>query len=79
MNEISKKIGGFIINKRNNKEYSQVKLGEELEISGQQICKYESGRNDINFLKLLQICKILNVPKDEFLKICNECFDLMMI
>ncbi len=45
----------------------QVKLGEGLGLSFQQVQKYEKGANRVSASRLVQFAKILNVPASYFL------------
>jgi transcriptional regulator with XRE-family HTH domain len=45
---------------------SQEKLGEAIELTFQQVQKYEKGTNRIGASRLQQIAKILNVPPGFF-------------
>ena len=45
---------------------SQEKLGEGLELTFQQVQKYENGANRVSASRLFQISKILNVPVPYF-------------
>lgn len=45
---------------------SRRELGEQLNISQQQIQKYEKGQNQVSAVKLAHIADILNVPLSEF-------------
>jgi transcriptional regulator with XRE-family HTH domain len=40
---------------------SQEQLGRKLDVSFQQIQKYESGKNRVSAARLFEICKALNV------------------
>jgi transcriptional regulator with XRE-family HTH domain len=46
--------------------YSQEKFAEELEITFQQVQKYERGVTKVNLEKLQQIAKVLKVPVSSF-------------
>ena len=45
---------------------SQEKLGEALELTFQQIQKYERGMNRISASRLYQLCHVLDVPIEYF-------------
>ncbi len=52
---------------RKYKNFSQEKLARELNLTFQQIQKYESGVNRIPLTKLLHICNLLETTLDFFL------------
>ncbi len=53
---------------RINKGFSQNKLAKELNISFQQIQKYENGKVKIPTERLFRVCSILNISFKEFLE-----------
>ncbi|GJL80235.1 MAG: hypothetical protein NPINA01_32240 [Nitrospinaceae bacterium] len=53
-------VGRKIREARETRGISQSKLAEELELSFQQIQKYEKGKNRVSASRLYQIAKILN-------------------
>lgn len=60
--EIGKRIKNF----RLQAGLTQEKLAECLEITFQQVQKYERGATKVNLLKLQQIAYVLNVPVQAF-------------
>lgn len=60
--EIGKKIRTF----RLHAGLTQEKLAEKLEITFQQVQKYERGVTKVNLIKLQEIADILNVPVSAF-------------
>jgi len=66
---------------RKNNKLSQKDLGKILEVSYQQVQKYESGMNRISAIDLFIISNFLNLPiedfyrKDILLNAPNPCFD----
>ncbi len=62
--EIGKKIKFY----RRLKEMPQKKLGQALDITSQQIHKYENGSNDISVSKLFAISKVLEIDFLSFFK-----------
>ena len=55
-------IGNKIKNLRKERGLTQSNLAEILNITYQQVQKYESGRSNINISKLIEICKALKIP-----------------
>jgi len=70
----NKTIGQKIKQGRGNK-ITQTRLGKELEVSFQQIGKYESGHNGVSLLKAIQISKFLNKPLDYFTSDATELLE----
>jgi transcriptional regulator with XRE-family HTH domain len=66
-NPISVKIGKNIRTYRRIRDLSQQHLGKVINVSCQQISKYESGDNDINVINLMAIAEALEVPLKSFL------------
>ena len=52
---------------RDMKGLSQTDLGEKLGVTYQQVQKYEHGKNKISVSRLVDICKILDIPLTSFL------------
>ncbi len=65
-NEIDKHIGQKIREARSKKGFTQEKLGEHLELTFQQIQKYEKGANRVSASRLYLISKFLNQPLTYF-------------
>jgi transcriptional regulator with XRE-family HTH domain len=64
--EIEHKIGDTIMNLRKTRGYTRLELGQLLNVSHQQIAKYESGTNRITAGKLYLLAQIMNVSLDYF-------------
>jgi len=65
LNEI---VGERLKVARKNANFTQTKLANRLNISFQQIGKYEKGTNGLNAIRILQISNILNLPKSYLLE-----------
>ncbi len=63
---IDEHVGDKIRVRRTLMGMGQVKLGEALGLSFQQIQKYEKGANRVSASRLVQFAKILNVPASYF-------------
>lgn len=77
---ISINIGKKIRLLRRLKEMSQTQLGKPLNITGQQIQKYESGANEISVVKLYKLAEIFGVNIKELLadeEITTKIIDIM--
>ncbi len=59
--EMDREIGARVREIRMSKHISQAALGEQLDVSFQQIQKYERGTNRISVSSLVQICSALEV------------------
>lgn len=66
MNKIDRHIGSRIRLRRKILNISQYSLAYDLEISFQQLQKYESGENRISASRLYEIAKLLNVSPHFF-------------
>lgn len=55
-------IGKRVSEARRFRKMSQQELGSHLDLSFQQIQKYEKGQSRISFLSMLSISRILNLP-----------------
>ncbi|MFZ5996679.1 MAG: helix-turn-helix domain-containing protein [Nitrospirota bacterium] len=63
----NKKTVGYLIKRlRKAKGMSQMELAEKVEVSYQQIQKYEKGVSNISVERLKQVAKALNVPMGVF-------------
>lgn len=60
--EIGKKVRAF----RLKAGFTQEKLAEELEITFQQVQKYERGVTKVNLVRLQQIAEVLKIPVSAF-------------
>ena len=61
-NPIDKHVGGRVRMRRMMLKMSQEKLGDALDLTFQQVQKYEKGTNRIGASRLQQISNILQVP-----------------
>ena len=61
-------VGGRLKDARKKAKLTQSKLAKKLNISFQQIGKYEKGENGLNAIRILQISNILNLPKSYLLE-----------
>ena len=73
-NIFNKKIGCFIRNKRKRMDITGKDLGVMLNVSQQQVSRYENGITNITVTMLNDILKILDVSWEEFLSF-NELND----
>ena len=64
--EIDIEIGKKVQAMRKLKGISQSDLAEKLDITFQQVQKYETGKNRISAGNLMQICDIFEVPPNYF-------------
>tara|TARA_R100001591_G_scaffold56616_1_gene66258 strand:- start:929 stop:1399 length:471 start_codon:yes stop_codon:yes gene_type:complete len=60
--KIDKHIGIKIRNKRVERKLNQTKIGDVLNVTFQQVQKYEKGTNGINPLGLILLCEFFKVP-----------------
>ena len=65
LNEI---VGERLKVARKNAKLTQTKLAKKLNISFQQIGKYEKGQNGLNAIRIVQISNLLNIPKSYLLE-----------
>ena len=65
-NQIDRHVGGRVRMRRMMIKMSQEKLGDALDLTFQQVQKYEKGTNRIGASRLQQIAGILGVPVDFF-------------
>ena len=65
-NPIDRHVGARLRMRRVAVKMSQGKLGEALDVTFQQIQKYEKGANRVSASKLQQIARVLNVPPSFF-------------
>src|SRR5438552_15170567 len=61
-NPIDKHVGSRVRMRRMMLSMSQTKLGDALDLTFQQVQKYEKGTNRVSASRLQQICHILQVP-----------------
>jgi len=64
----SDEVGKRIREYRRRRNLSQIKLAEKLNISFQQVQKYEKGKTDIPLSRLVSIAKALDVQVNDFFK-----------
>ena len=61
-------IGERLKDARKKAKLPQSKLAKKLNISFQQIGKYEKGQNGLNAIRIVQISNLLNIPKSYLLE-----------
>jgi transcriptional regulator with XRE-family HTH domain len=66
INPIDVALGAKIRNARNQAGKSQKKLGDDLNLTFQQVQKYESGKNRVSAATLYEISKVLQTPVGQF-------------
>lgn len=71
-NRENREIGLRIRRVREALGFSQMKLAEAVDVSFQQIQKYESGANKVSIEKLKKISKAMNAPLTYFIGIDKE-------
>ncbi len=64
--EFDSKLGKRLRKIRKSKNVTQKQLSEKLNISFQQVQKYEVGENSIYVSRLLKICNLLKVDFEDF-------------
>ncbi|WOI52693.1 helix-turn-helix transcriptional regulator [Parvularcula sp. LCG005] len=64
--EVDLRVGQNLRNARNLRGLTQRQLGEAVDLTLQQIQKYENGSNRITVSRLHQFSEILNVPVAQF-------------
>ena len=62
---IDKQVGKVLQDLRKKKNISQKQLGDIIDVTPQQIYKYESGKSSINISFLYSICKRLDISMCE--------------
>jgi transcriptional regulator with XRE-family HTH domain len=60
-------LGRLIRELRKTRGMSQMKLAEELDVTYQQVQKYENGTTKVSVSRLVQIANILGVPAQELM------------
>ncbi|UNU73612.1 helix-turn-helix domain-containing protein [Moraxella nasovis] len=73
--QIDKLIGKRIQLKRKEKGWSAEKMAELLDVSQQQLSRYERGVNKINVAHLVEIANLLQTPIDYFFEDCIKKVD----
>lgn len=71
MQTLSMKMGERLNHLRNQKNITQAELAQKLGCTQRSISYWESGRRDIPFDKLLEICKFFKVEPNFFFQIEN--------
>jgi len=66
-NKLNTFIGKRLKQIRNNRKITQTRLAKELNISFQQIGKYEKGQNGLNAIRLVELSTYLKVPYADLL------------
>ena len=61
-------VGERLKDARKKAKLTQSKLAKKLNISFQQIGKYEKGQNGLNAIRIVQISNLLNIPKSYLLE-----------
>ena len=67
-NILNEVVGQRLKIARRNAKLTQTKLAKKLNISFQQIGKYEKGQNGLNAIRIVQISNLLNIPKSYLLE-----------
>ena len=67
-NALNEIVGGRLKTARKNAKLTQTNLAKKLNISFQQIGKYEKGQNGLNAIRIVQISNLLNIPKSYLLE-----------
>ena len=67
-NILNEVVGQRLKIARKNAKLTQTNLAKKLNISFQQIGKYEKGQNGLNAIRIVQISNLLNIPKSYLLE-----------
>ena len=67
-NILNEVVGQRLKIARRNAKLTQTNLAKKLNISFQQIGKYEKGQNGLNAIRIVQISNLLNIPKSYLLE-----------
>mgnify|MGYP003627164871 FL=1 len=67
-NILNEVVGQRLKIARTNAKLTQTNLAKKLNISFQQIGKYEKGQNGLNAIRIVQISNLLNIPKSYLLE-----------
>lgn len=65
MEEISKKIGNNIKVARKLKKLTQKEVAEHLYMTQQQYSRFETGKYELNYSQILQLCDLLDITPNE--------------
>ncbi|EPI2108220.1 helix-turn-helix domain-containing protein [Providencia rettgeri] len=68
MCDINKILGSFLKHERISNSLSGAELAEKLNISQQQISRYENGKNNISVKFLIIYCNALHISPDKLIK-----------
>lgn len=60
------RLGSLLRQRRHELGLSQSDLGKKLDLTFQQIQKYENGTNQLSVSRLIQICRVLKTPIEYF-------------
>lgn len=63
---VDEHVGRVLRTLREQKDWSQEALGDAIDVSFQQIQKYERGANRVGASRLLQFANVFGVPVDRF-------------
>lgn len=66
--EFDRAIGARVRELRVKNSMSQTALGEELDVTFQQVQKYESGVNSVSLLQVLKLTGVFEISLAQFLK-----------
>jgi transcriptional regulator with XRE-family HTH domain len=64
---LDQRLGALIRTRRAELGWSQQVLGQKLNLTFQQVQKYENGSNQLSVARLLQLCDVLDVGVSYFL------------
>lgn len=67
MCDINKKLGSFLKNERISNSLSGAELAKKLNISQQQISRYENGKNNIPVKFLITYCNALHISPQKLM------------
>lgn len=65
---LDRDIGSLLRRRRLELGWSQQTLAARLDLTFQQVQKYENGRNQISAARLMQLCEVLGVPVTYFVE-----------
>lgn len=65
--DISKEVGQRLKESRKAKKMTQKEISKKLNMVIQQYQTYESGRYELDYEKIIKICKILDITADYLL------------
>ena len=73
--DFNKHLGNMLKMKRLALGYTQTKVAKAINVTFQQIQKYEKGINGVSSMRLLQLSNYLKVPIDYFFNSYSEYLD----